>query len=171
MTKNERMGTALAIAFFLHFLLLISSFNYDFSSDSNIPSSIELELETSMIESSSESSLNLAEDGLSDEERKMQNERRLAMQTFIKEIQAEIHRHRLNLGNKKLIGIAWYYFQIKNDSSFTNITLEKSSGNALLDKDARNAIQLASKKIKRPKILGNDSLGILIPIKYQYALH
>lgn len=89
---------------------------------------------------------------------------------YLEEVGEEIHAQRLSFGRTDLIGIATYTFTILPDGSFTNIRLKVSSDSSALDDIAYKAIAASTKKVKRPKIIGEDSIQVEHEVRFQYDL-
>lgn len=169
MNKKERLATAITLSLFAHFLLFQTSWNFQDNPMMAKMNPLVLEFEQKQKLSKGEGlSLHQEKD---DKDSDLQDKKRLSRQTYLEDIQQEIHKNRLKLDSQNLIGIVWYSFQINRDGAFSAIALEKTSSNPTLDRDAHHAINISSKKIKRPLILGTDDFSIMIPIKYQYSLY
>jgi TonB family protein len=69
-----------------------------------------------------------------------------------------------------LIGNALVAFTITGDGLFRDIQIFRSSGNALLDETALNAVEAASGKVKRPAASGKSNIRVNVTVKYQYGL-
>ncbi len=81
-----------------------------------------------------------------------------------------LHRHRLDSGDTSLIGLVLFSFDIDAAGRFENIVLRRSSGHDRLDQTARNAVIAASGEVKRPPILGDETLTVFQEIRFQYGL-
>jgi TonB family C-terminal domain len=98
--------------------------------------------------------------------------RRLAREQYFQRVRAAVERNkfRYNADLSGLLGNALYSFRILPDDTFTDIQLRRSSGDPLLDKAALNAIETASGRVKRPRIIGPHPFHLSIAIKYQLSM-
>ena len=103
-------------------------------------------------------------------EAEVAQKKRKAYLEYIEEISQEIHSRRLSFGRTDLLGITTYSFIIKSDGSFSDVQLKISSGSTELDTIASQAIKSASKKVKRPKIIGDNPIKVVQEIRFQYGL-
>ncbi len=70
----------------------------------------------------------------------------------------------------RLIGNVKVAIDILGNGSFSNIRISRSSGDALLDKTAFNAISHTNGTYKRPQWTGYKTLRAVFVLKYQYGL-
>jgi len=98
--------------------------------------------------------------------------RRLAREQFFQRVRTAVERNkfRYNADLSGLLGNALYSFRILPDDTFADIHLRRSSGDPLLDKAALNAIETASGRVKRPRIIGTSPFHLSIAIKYQLSM-
>lgn len=171
MTDAERMGTAITLALFFHFLIVLYK-----PAEPDPPVLMRLEVATD--ESSTISKERLGEGtGISTAptpdtpENEQRNKKRQAWLEYLDGVDAAIHARRLFTGREDLIGTTLCAFTILPDGHFTNARIIRSSGNPDLDRDALTAIAAASGVVKRPAIIGNERLEISLWIKYQYGLN
>lgn len=171
MTDAERMGAAITLALFFHFLIALYK-----PAEPEAP--IQMRLEVATDETSAINRERIGEGiGISTArapdtpENELRNKKRQAWLAYLDEVDSAIHARRLATGRDDLIGTALCAFTILPDGRFTNARIIRSSGNQALDKDATAAIAAASGVIKRPAIIGNERLEISLWIKYQYGLN
>lgn len=103
-------------------------------------------------------------------ERRLAQRRREAMNAYLEAVDDAVHAHRLDAGERDLIGLCSYAFEIGADGRFRNIELRSGSGRADLDRAARRAVEAASGQVKRPAILGDSPILVVIEVRYQYGL-
>ncbi len=114
-----------------------------------------------------------AMEGLSAEDQaahRIARARREAYLGYLDRVSEAVHRHRLDSGDTSLIGLVLFSFDINAAGRFENIVLRRSSGNDRLDQTARNAVIAASGEVKRPPILGDETLTVFQEIRFQYGL-
>lgn len=171
MTDTERLGTAISLAIFFHFLIAL------YQPPEREPLHI-LHLETI----SEDSSLLNAErvnpgtgistpDNHNSAEAEQRDKRRQALLEYLDEVERAIHARRLSTGRPDLIGTCLCSLTIFPDGKFGNVKVARSSGNPILDHDALQAIQAASGIVKRPQLIGSMPLEISFWVKYQYGLN
>ncbi len=97
---------------------------------------------------------------------------RQAVQRYLEEVRQAVHGRRMVVSDagRRLVGNAAFTLRIARDGRFEAVTLASSSGQALLDQDALQAIHAASGLIPRPPCLGPAPLAVAITVKYQYGL-
>lgn len=98
------------------------------------------------------------------------DKRRQAFFAYLEDIDAAVHAHRLDGGDQGLIGVAVFAFSVRPDGSFSTPALRQTSGSEILDTAARRAILAASGTVKRPPILGEGDIPVVLHVKYQYGL-
>lgn len=98
------------------------------------------------------------------------DKRRQAFFAFLDDIEAAVHAHRMDGGEQGHVGVAAYAFTVRPDDSFTTPVLRQTSGSPSLDAAAYRAICAASGSVKRPAILGNGDIPVVLNVKYQYDL-
>lgn len=103
-------------------------------------------------------------------EQKLAEERRRVYLQYLDDVSSEIHSRRLDFGHTDLIGIAICTFFIDETGRFVSVRLLKSSGHPELDRVAMMAVEAASGRVKRPKILGNSRIGVAQEVRFQYGL-
>lgn len=169
MSDQERLGAALAIAVFVHFMGLQAHWT---QSEAVSSGQQTLVVELSAVAVPSQENGVMALDSLQEPspEDAAADMRRKARQTFVEEVSQAIHARRLLEGHAQLIGVALYSFVIDASGAFTDITLQQTSGKPELDRAAFRAIQAASGVVKRPTLLGTGTLQCIVPVKYQYTL-
>lgn len=92
---------------------------------------------------------------------------------YLKRIKREINLNKFfGLGPDKsdMIGNTRYSFSIDANGKFVSVCLVKPSGNPLLDRAARVAIDIAGQKVKRPDSTGTAPIPLWVTVKYQYGL-
>lgn len=170
MTDAERMGTAITLALFFHFLIVLYK-----PAEPEIPVLMRLEVAT---DENSAASRERAGDGTGistapaadTPENEQRNKKRQAWLAYLDQVDSAIHARRLATGRDDLIGATLCAFSILPDGRFANVKILRGSGNPELDKDALAAIAAASGIVKRPAIIGTERLEISLWIKYQYGL-
>lgn len=169
MTDSERMGTALAMALFAHFAFLYVEMPTMQANHAVTNHVTELETSSFTVQDVVEGialeaapSPSAAQDAA--------DKRRSVRQVFLEDVSAAVHARRFTQGDTSLIGFAIYSFIIDEKGFFSAIHLEQSSGHKDLDTAAYAAIEAASGLIKRPSILGDDAIQLILPVKYQYDL-
>jgi len=70
----------------------------------------------------------------------------------------------------QLIGNIKLAFDIKSKGQFNHIRIIRSSGDALLDQTALNAIVITNGKYQRPQWAGYQPISVVFVLKYQYGL-
>ncbi|MTJ92747.1 MAG: energy transducer TonB [Desulfovibrio sp.] len=98
------------------------------------------------------------------------DKRREAFFAFLDDLDAAVHSHRMDEGEEELLGVAAYAFTVRPDGSFTDPVLRQTSGSPVLDAAAYRAVCAASGSVKRPEILGNGAIPVVLHVKYQYDL-
>ena len=98
------------------------------------------------------------------------DKRREAFFAFLDDLDAAVHAHRMDGGEEGLLGVAAYAFTVRPDGSFTDPVLRQTSGSPALDAAAYRAVCAASGSVKRPEILGNGDIPVVLHVKYQYDL-
>jgi len=95
-----------------------------------------------------------------------------ALARYFRNIKKEINLNKFSgLGDTlQMIGNTRYSFIIDAKGNFFSVSLVKSSGNPLLDKAARAAIDIAGQKVKRPDSTGTTPIPLSVTVKYQYGL-
>ncbi len=96
--------------------------------------------------------------------------RREAYLGYLDRVSEALHRHRLDSADTSLIGLVLFSFDIDAEGRFENIVLRRPSGNDRLDQTARRAVMAASGEVKRPPILGDETLTVFQEIRFQYGL-
>lgn len=171
MTDGTRFKAALCISFFLHFMLLRTHWHAAPTRvgkgerlSQELTSSAPLFSETVSIAVESFAETSLPGGGADT----LQKERR----EYLGAVSDAIHARRFVSVevDRTLIGLAWFSFTITADGDFTDIALAESSGNMALDRAGEAAVRAASGKVKRPASLGREEIGLVIAVKYQYAL-
>lgn len=169
MTDSERFGTALALALFAHFAFLYIEVPYDEGGHVNVRQVSELET-SSFASQSVEEGLALEAVSSPSADQQAANKRHEVRQLFLEDVCAAIHARRFIMGDRSLIGFAVYSLVIDGKGFFSDIHVEQSSGKPDLDKAAFIAIQSASGIVKRPSLLGDDAIQLILSVKYQYDL-
>lgn len=101
------------------------------------------------------------------------NRTRAAIKHYLLSIREEIEKNKKTSASPKystLVGNVEIGFLITADGLFTNLCIQESSGDHLLDRSAIEAINKTSGKIKRPKNTGFQTIQTSAVIKYQYGL-
>lgn len=169
MTENERICAALAFSCLVHwgiFHLFGAS-----SAPEAVGATTVISMESLGLDASPEG------DGISMEAAPTRTEpqntadkRRQAFFAFLDDLDAAVHAHRMDGGEQEFVGVAAYAFTVRPDGGFTTPMLRQSSGNAALDAAAYRAVCAASGSVKRPEILGNGDIPVVMHVKYQYDL-
>lgn len=171
MTDAERLGTAITLALFFHFLIALYR-----PTETDPPMQLHISVSTEEA-----SVLNRDRTGQGtgistaqtpdSPEAELRNKKREAWLKYIDDVDAAIHAHRLMSGRTDLIGTALCAFTIMPDGNFQNARIIRSSGDESLDRDALLAIKSAGGLVKRPEIIGTNKLEVSLWIKYQYGLN
>lgn len=176
MTDGERWRVAFVLALALHFFILQPDWDVKEKSVA-VSHALLVNLSPGIARGGNQpgvamrlGQLEADEAGAMDEAGAIADRRRKAYNGFIAGVAEEVHRRRFDSGRQDLIGVATFSFIVRGDGSFAELILVNTSGKPALDAAAENAIRAASGKIRRPAELGNESISIIIPIKYQYAL-
>ena len=94
-------------------------------------------------------------------------------QRYIEIVAEEIEKRRFSPPESRyyrLIGNVKIAFSIDRYGRFHNITIVRSSGDALLDATALKAIKNTDGRVKRPAWAGTRVLNVSMVLKYQYSL-
>ena len=170
MTHGERWRVAFVLALALHFFILQPDWGVREKSTA-ASHAVLMNLSPGTVRGGNQPGATMQLGQLkADEASTIADKRRKAYNRFIAEVAEEVHRRRFDSGRQDLIGVATFSFIVRVDGSFAELTLVNTSGKPLLDAAAENAIRAASGKIRRPAELGNESISIIILVKYQYAL-
>ena len=97
--------------------------------------------------------------------------RREAMTRYLVQVSESVHaRRRVSDTGRNLVGNSLCRIVIESDGRFSSVEILRSSGDAALDVDARDAVRAASGTVPRPRILGGKAIAIALPVKYQFGL-
>lgn len=97
----------------------------------------------------------------------------ILMTKYLAFVRDEVEKRRFSPPDSRyygLIGNVLVGFTIYGDGTFHEISVLGSSGDALLDTTAVNAVKNSSGLIKRPSWSGYHTLRVSMTIKYQYSL-
>ena len=165
MTGQERFTACLAVSFLIHFLG--AGWGSGTPEATELSQSIAVELRSSVGTAEGEgSTVGAATTGngtLSEQES--------ARKAYLKAVSDAVHARRLNdPAARQEIGTAWYRVMLYPDGRFSAPVLVRSSGHRGLDTSAEQAIRAASGVVRRPPLLGDETIEVTLPVKYQYGL-
>lgn len=170
MSDAERLGAAVALALFFHFLIILYQ-PADTESPVTLTISITPNDENVLNPGHARAGTALSSTpATSNEDAERRDKKRKAYLDYLDEVDSAIHARRLITGRKDLIGVALCAFTILPDGTFTKARIIKSSGDQNLDSAALNAVKAASGIIKRPEIIGPEIMEISMWVKFQYDL-
>jgi len=69
--------------------------------------------------------------------------------------------------NQGAVGHVFIKFTIQRDGTLTNVTVDQSSGNPLLDNAAQRAVLMTRKLNPLPDAFTNPTLGVRLDFNYQ----
>lgn len=175
MTPRQLLSLCVVVSFFFHVWLLQQTWTAEpMVSDGYIVIPMDLEVPVSSPNDALALEQGIEEHSDADNcEDAVQRLKRLAVKRYLKQVHEAIDRRKFlpDSGDlSDLIGNVLYSFHIRQDDSFTDIRLIRSSGDSSLDTAALRAILAASGVTKRPKIIRDQQFTISITIKYQYNM-
>ncbi len=99
--------------------------------------------------------------------------RRRILKRYLAQVHSAVEKRKFQppgANFRGVIGNALYAFTIDGQGRFKGVRLLRSSGSDRLDQSALTAIQKASGRVKRPKIIGTQPIAMTLTVKYQYGL-
>jgi hypothetical protein len=171
MTGGERLCAALAFSCMVHWGALYLLAAVDSAEPSGGAAAIRLEaLGVDAAATAGGAGISMEAAPSPSERADTADKRRQAFFAYLEDLEAAVHAHRLDGGEQGLIGVAVFAFSVRPDGSFSVPALRQTSGAAVLDAAARRAILAVSGTVKRPPVLGDGDIPVVLDVKYQYDL-
>lgn len=170
MTDQERIWTGVAISLFAHFAILsVRLPDRPTPTPTHVAVPLNLSSSARLNDSGPGLGVEAATAGNAEQER-IANMQRRAFLEYLDAVDDAVHAHRLDGGETGLLGVAACSFTIAQDGTFQDIALHASSGHTELDTAALRAVRAASGRVRRPAIIGQEPIPVVLDVKFQYRL-